>query len=68
MKSNSFILLQNYILNSEAIGFEIQIGLSDSDDQGLVKRPIAINDAAKTSVQLIQLARPDSACSSCKIC
>ena len=55
MKSNSFILLQNYILNSEAIGFEIQIGLSDSDDQGLVKRPIAINDAAKTSVQLIQL-------------
>ena len=55
MKSNSFILLQNYILNSEAIGFEIQIGLSESDDKGLVKKPIAINNAAKISVQLIQL-------------
>ena len=55
IKSNSFILLQNYIMNSNAVGFEIEIGLSDNDLNGLVKRPLTLNKLNKISVQLIQL-------------
>ena len=55
IKSNSFILLQNYIMNSNAVGFEIEIGLSESDLNGLVKRPLTLNKLNKISVQLIQL-------------
>lgn len=56
MKSNSFILLQNYILSSNAVGFEIEIGLVDDNPYGLVKRPLKISSASKISVQLIQLS------------
>ncbi len=55
IKSNSFILLQNYIMNSNAVGFEIEIGLGESDLSGLVKRPLTLNKLNKISVQLIQL-------------
>ena len=55
IKSNSFILLQNYIMNSNAVGFEIEIGLSENDLNGLVKRPLTLNKLNKISVQLIQL-------------
>ena len=55
IKSNSFILLQNYILISNAVGFEIEIGLTDDEASGLVKRPIFLNSTNKISVQLIQL-------------
>ena len=55
IKSNSFILLQNYIMNSNAVGFEIEIGLSENDLNGLVKRPLTLNKFNKISVQLIQL-------------
>ena len=55
IKSNSFILLQNYIMNSNAVGFEIEIGLGESDLNGLVKRPLTLNKLNKISVQLIQL-------------
>ena len=55
IKSNSFILLQNYIMNSNAVGFEIEIGLSGNDLDGLVKRPRTLNKLNKISVQLIQL-------------
>ena len=55
IKSNSFILLQNYILNSNAVGFEIEIGLTDDEASDLVKKPIFLNNANKISVQLIQL-------------
>lgn len=55
MKSNSFILLQNYILSSKAIGFEIEIGLAEDDMQGLLKKPLILNSASNISVQLIQL-------------
>ena len=55
MKSNSFIMLQNYILSSNAVGFEIEIGLAEDDEYGLVKKPIVLNNVSKISVQLIQL-------------
>ena len=55
VKSNSFIFLQNYILNSNAVGFEIEIGLTDDETSGLVKKPIFFNNANKIAVQLIQL-------------
>ncbi|MBE88946.1 MAG: hypothetical protein CMM76_05820 [Rhodospirillaceae bacterium] len=55
LKSNSFILLQNYILNSDAVGFEIEIGLSENDPHGLVRRPLILNAPRKMSVQLIKL-------------
>ncbi|MEM1040978.1 MAG: LysR family transcriptional regulator, partial [Pseudomonadota bacterium] len=55
MKSNSFILLQNYILSSNAVGFEIEIGLAEDNPYGLVKKPLTLNNASKISVQLIQL-------------
>jgi len=55
MKSNSFILLQNYIMSSNAVGFEIEIGLGESDLNGLVKKPLAVNKLNRISVQLIQL-------------
>ena len=56
MKSNSFIFLQNYILNSNAVGFEIEIGLAEDVANGLVKKPIALKNANKISIQLIQLS------------
>ena len=55
IKSNSFILLQNYILNSNAVGFEIEIGLADDDANGLVKKPLILNSSNKIAIQLIQL-------------
>ena len=55
LKSNSFILIQNYILSSDAVGFEIEIGLSKDDPNGIVKRPLKINTPRKISVQLIKL-------------
>ena len=55
IKSNSFILLHNYILNSNAVGFEIEIGLADDDANGLVKTPLVLNSSNKIAVQLIQL-------------
>ena len=48
-------LLQNYILNSDAVGFEIEIGLSENDPHGLVRRPLILNAPRKMSVQLIKL-------------
>ena len=55
LKSNSFILIQNFILSSDAVGFEIEIGLSEDDPNGIVKRPLKINTPRKISVQLIKL-------------
>ena len=55
IKSNSFILLQNYIMSSNAVGFEIGIGLDESDLDGLIKKPLALNKVNTISVQLIQL-------------
>lgn len=55
MKSNSFIFLQNYILNSNAVGFEIEIGLGEDVANSLIKKPIALKKTNKISVQLIQL-------------
>ena len=55
MKSNSFILLQNYIMSSNAVGFEIEIGLGENELNGLVKKPLDVNKLNKISVQLIQL-------------
>ena len=55
MKSNSFILLQSYIMSSNAVGFEIEIGLGENELNGLVKKPLDVNKLNKISVQLIQL-------------
>ena len=55
MKSNSFILLQNYIMSSNVVGFEIEIGLGENELNGLVKKPLDVNKLNKISVQLIQL-------------
>ncbi len=37
------------------MGFEIEIGLSEDDPNGIVKRPLKINTPRKISVQLIKL-------------
>jgi DNA-binding transcriptional LysR family regulator len=55
INSNSFILLQNYIMSSDAVGFEIGIGLDESDLDGLIKKPLALNKVNTISVQLVQL-------------
>ena len=42
-------------LSSDAVGFEIGIGLDESDLDGLIKKPLALNKVNTISVQLIQL-------------
>ena len=56
MKSNSFILLQNYIMSSNAVGFEIEIGLGENELNGLVKKPLDVNKLNKISVCLYNSA------------
>lgn len=42
IEADSYIFLQNYISNSNAIGFELKIGIPQNDSSGLISRPVKL--------------------------
>lgn len=55
IETDSYILLQNFISNGNAIGFEIEIGLPDDLPDGLIKHPLQLNLKSEKFVHLSQL-------------
>jgi DNA-binding transcriptional LysR family regulator len=42
IEADSYIFLQNYISNSNAIGFELEIGMPQKNSNGLISRPVKL--------------------------
>lgn len=55
VETESYIFLHNFILGSNAIGFEIEIGLSKQAVDGVVSRPIHLKNSDGELLHLAQL-------------
>ena len=42
IEADSYVFLQNYISNSNAIGFELEIGMPQKNSNGLISRPVKL--------------------------
>lgn len=55
VETESYIFLRNFIMNSDAIGFEIEIGMPSSAAEGIVVRPIDLKVSEGGLLHLAQL-------------
>lgn len=55
IEADSYVLLQRYVASSQAIGFELQIGVPQDSSVGLVSRPLTSPKAALGSLYVIHL-------------
>ncbi|MEP2979667.1 MAG: LysR family transcriptional regulator [Lentilitoribacter sp.] len=55
IETDSYILLHNYILSGNALGFEIEIGLPEQLPEGLLRRRLDLTVSNERSVHLAQL-------------
>ncbi|MEL6523684.1 MAG: LysR family transcriptional regulator [Pseudomonadota bacterium] len=55
IEADSYVLLQRYVVRSNAIAFELQIGLPHLSSQALVSRPISLPQSALGRLNLVHL-------------
>ncbi len=55
IEADSYVLLQKYVAGSDAIGFELQIGVQKRADSGLLSRPLKHSRGAPGLLRLVHL-------------